>query len=117
VIAALLAVALLRGACAGAPGWEGTRSVAGAVAVEPALSVSVGRVEGLRLSEDGACYEADYVPAGSAASAGRDPHGRGRQRRRLDRDVPLWAEGDAVVKTRPRGKISVRIGSEEFGPR
>jgi hypothetical protein len=30
--------------------------------------------------------------------------------------IPLWAEGDAVVKTRPRGRISVDIGSQTFGP-
>src|SRR3989441_722127 len=30
--------------------------------------------------------------------------------------LPLWAEGDAVVKTRPRGRITVEIGSQTFGP-
>jgi len=60
-------------------------------------------------------YQADYVPpeeqlpqvAIVTAVAGNDVAWIA---------IPLWAEGDAVVKTRPRGKISVRIGSEEFGP-
>src|SRR5207302_1591866 len=30
--------------------------------------------------------------------------------------LPLWAEGDALVKTRPRGRITVEIGSQTFGP-
>ena len=30
--------------------------------------------------------------------------------------VPLWGEGDAVVKTRPRALIEVSIGDQTFGP-
>src|SRR5207253_202824 len=30
--------------------------------------------------------------------------------------LALWAEGDALVKTRPRGRITVEIGSQTFGP-
>jgi len=115
VIAALLAVALSVEPAQVRLGGKARAVLRVQSAVEPALSVSVGRVEGLRLSEDGACYEADYVPpevqlpqvAILTAVAGNDVAWIA---------IPLWAEGDAVVKTRPRGKISVRIGSEEFGP-
>src|SRR5207245_9944994 len=72
-------------------------------AVQPELTVSVGRVEApSRTGEE--TWEAQYVPPDDeipqvaivmAVAAG---------------DVawialPLWAEGDAVVKTRPRGRI------------
>ena len=30
--------------------------------------------------------------------------------------VPLWGQGDAVVKTRPRARIEVSIGDRTFGP-
>ena len=30
--------------------------------------------------------------------------------------VPLWGQGDAVVKTRPRARIEVSIGDQTFGP-
>jgi len=73
--------------------------------VQPELTVSVGRVEPpSRTGEQ--TWEAQYVPPDDeipqvaivmAVAAG---------------DVawialPLWAEGDAVVKTRPRGRITV----------
>ncbi|HEY4730742.1 MAG TPA: hypothetical protein VIH41_06400, partial [Myxococcales bacterium] len=115
MIAALLAVALSVEPAQVRLGGKARALLRVQAALEPTLSASVGRVEGLRLSEDGACYEADYVPpeeqlpqvAIVTAVAGNDVAWIA---------IPLWAEGDAVVKTRPRGKISVRIGSEEFGP-
>jgi hypothetical protein len=115
VIAALLAVALSVEPAQVRLGGKARALLRVQAALEPTLSASVGRVEGLRLSEGGAYYEADYIPpeeqlpqvAIVTAVAGTDVAWV---------SIPLWAEGDAVVKTRPRGKISVRIGSEEFGP-
>ena len=80
----------------------------------PAVSASVGRVESLHKTEDGA-WEADYVPpeealpqvALLAVISGEDAAWIA---------IPLWGEGDAVVKTRPRGRISVEIGDQTFGP-
>jgi hypothetical protein len=81
---------------------------------QPELSVSVGRVEALRRTEEGA-WEARYVPPDDeipqvaiamALAAGEVAWIA----------LPLWAEGDAVVKTRPRGRITVEIGSQTFGP-
>ncbi|TMB18139.1 MAG: hypothetical protein E6J65_18630 [Deltaproteobacteria bacterium] len=83
-------------------------------AAEPALSVSVGRVEAPRHTGEGT-WEAQYVPPDDgipqvaivmAVAAGEVAWIA----------LPLWAEGDAVVKTRPRGRITVEIGSQTFGP-
>ena len=114
MIAALLAVALSVEPAHVRLGESARALLRVQAALEPTLSASVGRVEGLRRTEDG-IYQADYVPpeeqlpqvAIVTAVAGNDVAWIA---------IPLWAEGDAVVKTRPRGKISVRIGSEEFGP-
>src|SRR5207302_76594 len=75
---------------------------------------SVGTIEGLHRARDG-IWEAQYVPPDDAipqvailtAAAGGEVAWLA---------IPLWAEGDAVVKTRPRGRISVDIGSQTFGP-
>jgi hypothetical protein len=83
-------------------------------AVEPAMAASVGRIEGLRRTGE-ASWEADYLPPDeelpqvallTAVAAGEVAFAA----------VPLWASGDAVVKTRPGGRISVDIGSRTFGP-
>ena len=83
-------------------------------AAQPALSVSVGRVEAPRSTGEGT-WEAQYVPPDDgipqvaivmAVAAGEVAWIA----------LPLWAEGDAVVKTRPRGRITVEIGSQTFGP-
>ena len=80
---------------------------------EPALSASVGRIEKVRRAGSG--WEADYLAPDepvpqvailTAVAAGQFGWVA----------LPLWGEGDAVVKTRPRASIKVRIGSEEFGP-
>ena len=112
--AALLAVALSSDPALVRLGRD-TRAVLTVTAgAEPALSASVGRVEApRRLAEDS--WEADYIPpedqlpqvAIITAVAGDDVAWIA---------IPLWAEGDAVVKTRPGGRISVRIGAELFGP-
>ena len=81
---------------------------------KPAIAASVGTIEGLHRARDG-IWEAQYVPPDDAipqvailtAAAGGEVAWLA---------IPLWAEGDAVVKTRPRGRISVDIGSRTFGP-
>jgi len=83
-------------------------------AVQPELTASVGRVEApSRTGEE--TWEARYVPPDDEipqvaiimAVAADDVAWI---------SLPLWAEGDAVVKTRPRGRITVEIGSQTFGP-
>ena len=82
--------------------------------VQPELTVSVGRVEApSRTGEQ--TWEAQYVPPDDEipqvaivmAVAAADVAWIA---------LPLWAEGDALVKTRPRGRITVEIGSQTFGP-
>jgi len=81
---------------------------------QPVISASVGRVEGVRRTGEGT-WEADYLPPDEAlpqvalliATCGSDAAAA---------TIPLWGEGDALVKTRPRGRISVEIGSQTFGP-
>lgn len=83
-------------------------------AVQPAITASVGRIESVR-HRDGGGWEADYVPPDDAlpqvalilAVSGDEVTWAA---------IPLWGEGDAVVKTRPRGRISVDIGTQTFGP-
>ena len=80
---------------------------------QPRLSASAGRIEGLRA--EGGRWIADYLPPDSSlpqmalisALAGDEVGFLG---------LPLWGEGDAVVRTRPGGRIEVRIGQERFGP-
>ncbi len=81
-------------------------------ASEPRMSASAGRIENLRARGDGR-WEADYLPPDdsvpqlaliSAAAGGEVALFT----------LPLWGQGDAVVKTRPRAKIEVRIGEERF---
>jgi len=79
---------------------------------EPRLSASVGRIENLRAAGDGR-WEADYLPPDDSvpqlalisATAGGEV---------ALFTLPLWGQGDAVVKTRPRARIEVRIGEERF---
>ena len=78
----------------------------------PRLSASTGRIEGLRPAGDGR-WEADYLPpdesvpqlAVIAAVAGEEV---------ALFALPLWGQGDAVVKTRPRARIEVRIGDQRY---
>lgn len=81
---------------------------------EPVLSASAGHLEGLhRVAPD--AFEADYLPPDGAlpevaivaAIAAGVPGWTA---------IPLWGQGDALVKTRPRASISVRIGAQTFGP-
>jgi len=79
---------------------------------EPRLSVSAGRIANLR-SDGAGRWTAEYLPPDdtvpqlaivSALAAGE-----------VGLSVlPLWGQGDAVVKTRPRARIEVQIGSERF---
>jgi len=79
---------------------------------EPRLSASTGRIENLRPAGDGR-WEADYLPPDDSvpqlalivATAGEEV---------TLFTLPLWGQGDAVVKTRPRARIEVRIGEERF---
>ncbi|HZR07019.1 MAG TPA: hypothetical protein VFA79_00455 [Myxococcales bacterium] len=81
---------------------------------QPSISASVGRIGPLR-RRDGGGWEADYLPPDDAlpqvalilAVSGDEVTWTA---------VPLWGEGDAVVKTRPRGRISVEIGTQTYGP-
>src|SRR5207237_4464456 len=80
---------------------------------QPRLSASAGRIEGLRA--EGGRWIADYLPPDSSlpqmalisALAGDEVGFLG---------LPLWGAGAAVVRTRPGGRIEVRIGQERFGP-
>ncbi len=80
----------------------------------PALSSSAGRVGAPRLTAEGK-YAADYFPPDDgqpcvaivAAVAGGEIAWIA---------IPIWGEGDAVVKTRPGGSISVDISGQTFGP-
>lgn len=83
------------------------------------VTTSLGRIEALSRGPDGR-YRARFLPpaqsfpqvailAGVARSAsGEISHGWGR--------IPLWGQGDAVVRARPGQQIVVRIGDREYGP-
>ena len=80
----------------------------------PVLTVSAGRFENLRRIDEGA-FEADYLPPeepiprvaiATAVSGGKAGW----------LAIPLWGEGDALVKTRRHAQITVRIGDQTFGP-
>jgi hypothetical protein len=80
----------------------------------PRLSASVGTIENLRAVGPGR-FTAEYVPPDETipqvaligAVAGGQ-HGF--------LALPVFGLGDAMVKTVPRGRTSVRIGEERFGP-
>ena len=79
---------------------------------EPRLSVSTGRIEGLRAGGEGR-WEAVYLPPDDSvpqiaiiSAVAGDEVGFFA--------LPLWGQGDAVVKTRPRARIEVRIGEERY---
>jgi len=80
----------------------------------PLLSSSAGQVGAPRLTAEGR-YEAEYLPPDDGqpcvaivtAVAGAGIAWVA---------IPIWGEGDAVVKTRPGGSISVDIGGQTFGP-
>jgi hypothetical protein len=78
----------------------------------PRLSASTGRIEGLRAGGEGR-WEADYLPPDesvpqlaliSAVAGGEVALFA----------LPLWGQGDAVVKTRPRARFEVRIGEQRY---
>jgi hypothetical protein len=79
---------------------------------EPRLSVSAGRIANLRKDGEGR-WIAEYVPPDEtvpqfaivSALAGGEAGLYA---------LPLWGQGDAVVKTRPRARIEVHIGDERF---
>ena len=86
----------------------------GANGVLPRLSASVGALENLRaLGPDQ--FASDYLPPDEAipqvALLGAVGGGEA-----LFLALPLFGLGDAEVKTRPRGRISVTIGDQRFGP-
>jgi len=83
-------------------------------AEKPAISASVGRVESLRQSGNGA-WEAQYIPPEDALPQVAIVTAVAADEAAFIA-IPLWGEGDAVVKTRPRGRISVEIGEQTFGP-
>ncbi|HWE24396.1 MAG TPA: hypothetical protein VG496_10725 [Myxococcales bacterium] len=81
-------------------------------ASEPRLSVSVGSIAKLRSDGTGE-WIAEYLPpddtipqlAVVSAIAGDEV---------AFLALPLWGQGDAVVKTRPRARIEVQIGGEKY---
>lgn len=112
--AALLALALSVEPSPMRLGSDARAAVRVKAEAKPSMAVSVGRIEGLHLAREGV-WEAQYLPPDEAipqvalltAAAGGEVAWLA---------IPLWAEGDAVVKTRPRGRIRVDIGSQTFGP-
>ena len=83
-------------------------------APEPLLSVSAGKFEKLRRVAADA-FEVDYLPPEepiprvaiiTAVSGGEASF----------LAIPLYGEGDALVKTRRHAKITVQIGDQIFGP-
>ncbi len=94
------------------------RIVAGAGATDMRVTASVGSVAHVRAVGDGV-FAADYVPPEDSipqvaiiSAVARAPGGT----RWGWLAIPLWGEGDAVVKTRPFASISVQIGAQTFGP-
>jgi hypothetical protein len=81
---------------------------------QPRLSVSVGTIENLRAAGPGR-FTAEYVPPDETipqvALIGAVADGQSGFLA-----LPIFGLGDAVVKTRSRGRTSVRIGEERFGP-
>jgi len=82
------------------------------------LSVSAGRVEGLRRVPGG--FAARYRPPGErvpqiaiVAALGRTP--RGTEHGWLA--IPLSGQGDARVRTAPGQEITLEIGDRSFGPK
>ena len=79
---------------------------------EPRVSASAGRIAKLR-SEGADQWVAEYLPPDDtipqlaliSAAAGGDA---------AFLVLPLWGQGDAVVKTRPRGRIEVQIEGEKY---
>lgn len=80
----------------------------------PTVSASAGRLSAPRdLGDD--VYELEYLPPDdalpqvaivTAVAAGEVAW----------LSIPLWGQGDAIVKTRPNGRITVEIGEQTFGP-
>jgi hypothetical protein len=81
---------------------------------EPRLSASAGTIENLRAAGEGR-FTAEYVPPDETipqvALIGVVADGESGFLA-----LPIFGHGDAVVKTRSRGRTSVRIGEETFGP-
>jgi hypothetical protein len=95
-------------------GGDARATVRVEAAETPVVTASIGKIESVHAAGNGA-WEARYVPPDEGipqvalvtAVAGGEV---------AFIAIPLWAEGDALVKTRPRGRISVTIGSQTFGP-
>jgi hypothetical protein len=82
------------------------------------LSASAGAIGEPARQADGT-YAAEYTPPDEtvpqiAILAAIARTERGPEAAYLA--VPLWGQGDAVVKTRPRARIEVSIGDQTFGP-
>jgi len=112
--AALIAVALSAEPSLLHLGWDARASVRVEAQEQPVVSASVGRVEKLRPAGAGS-WVAEYVPPDDelpqvailTAIAGGEIGWMA---------IPLWGAGDAVVKTRPGGRITVDIAGQTFGP-
>ena len=78
----------------------------------PRLSASAGRIEEVRSDGDGR-WTAEYLPPDDSipqfALIAAIADGEAALFA-----LPLWGQGDAVVKTRPRARIEVRIGEERY---
>lgn len=80
----------------------------------PGVTVSAGSVSAPKAAKDGT-FEVAYKPPDDAvpqvaivtAVAGDEVGWIA---------IPLWGQGDALVKTRPHARISVDIGARTFGP-
>jgi len=112
--AALLAVALSAEPSLLRIGADARAVVRISARAEPRLAASAGRLDAVQRGEDGS-WVAFYVPPQEG------PPQVAIVTAIADGDVawlaiPLAAEGDAVVKTRPRASIVVRIGDQIFGP-
>lgn len=79
---------------------------------EPRLSASAGRIEGLQKAGDGR-WEADYLPPDDSVPQLALISAVAADEVALFA-LPLWGQGDAEVKTRPRARIEVRIGEVRY---
>jgi len=112
--AALIAVAVLVEPSPLHLGKDARAKVRVEAAEAPTLSASAGRIENVRAAGAGS-WAADYFPPDdelpqvailTAVVQGEVAWTA----------IPLWGQGDAVVKTRPRGSIRVEIAGRTFGP-
>jgi len=82
------------------------------------LSASAGAIGRPVLQADGT-YAAEYTPPDETVPQVAIVAAVARTERGPEATyvaLPLWGQGDAVVKTRPRARIEVSIGEQTFGP-